>query len=257
MDFRGDGLPLTTQGVETVLAELAVGPPELWAVLRVETRGWGFLVDRRPQILFERHLFHRLTGGAHRAQAPDISNPRSGGYVGGGGEYDRLATALAFDRPAALASCSWGIGQVLGANAAVAGFADVEAMVTAMTATEDAQLGAMARFIVSEKLDRPLQRHDWARFARRYNGPQFMKLRYDERLAEAHANLVANGLPSLALRAVQLRLLYEGFQPGPVDGLMGNRTRSALRQFQTREGLPATGEPDAATEAALAALGRV
>ena len=53
------------------------------------------------------------------------------------------------------------------------------------------------------------------------------------------------------VEAVQQALTARGFDPGKVDGAMGSRTRSALREFQSSVGLPATGEIDAATIAAL------
>ena len=58
------------------------------------------------------------------------------------------------DRTAALQSCSWGIGQIMGENFALAGFADVEQMVAAMSASEDQQLVAMANFLVSSSPER-------------------------------------------------------------------------------------------------------
>jgi peptidoglycan hydrolase-like protein with peptidoglycan-binding domain len=89
------------------------------------------------------------------------------------------------------------------------------------------------------------------RFARGYNGPQFAKNQYDEKLRYAYDDLIANGFPDLRLRSAQLRLLYRGFHSGPIDGVIGNVTRGALRRFQQSEGLPVTGELDAATEARL------
>lgn len=255
MEFQGEGLPLTPEGLGSVTAELDIGLPELWAVIRVETRGWGFLSDRRPQILYERHVFNRLTNGAFRTAAPLISNPRPGGYVGGLREYDRLREALTFDREAALSSTSWGIGQVMGFHAASLGFVDVEQMVGEMTISEDHQLAAVARFIDNEGLQLALRDRDWTRFARRYNGPQFARNHYDERLRYAYDDFVANGLPDVRLRAAQLRLLYRGFHPGPVDGVMGNVTRGALRRFQQAEGLPVTGALDDGTEAELLSRG--
>lgn len=251
MDFQGEGLPLTSSGVDAAAGELGIGLAELWSVIRVETRGWGFLADRRPQILYERHVFNRLTNGIVRASAPDISNPKPGGYLGGRKEYDRLNLALALDREAALSSTSWGIGQVMGFHAESLGFDDVEHMVDELTMSEDHQLGAMARFILGEDLHLALRVKDWTRFARGYNGPQFAKNQYDEKLRYAYDALNANGLPDLRLRSAQLRLLYRGFHPGPIDGVIGNVTRGALRRFQQDEGLPVTGALDDATEARL------
>ena len=53
------------------------------------------------------------------------------------------------------------------------------------------------------------------------------------------------------VEAVQEALAERGFEPGRIDGAMGSRTRKALREFQRSVGLPATGEIDAATVAAL------
>ena len=44
----------------------------------------------------------------------------------------------------ALQSASWGLGQILGRNCEMAGFADVEAFVRAMSHSEDVQLAAVA-----------------------------------------------------------------------------------------------------------------
>lgn len=53
----------------------------------------------------------------------------------------------------------------------------------------------------------------------------------------------------------QRQLLERGFDPGPLDGLMGPRTRSAIGAFQRDRGLPASGRLDGATLEALAAPG--
>lgn len=39
------------------------------------------------------------------------------------------------------------------------------------------------------------------------------------------------------IREVQRALVQEGFDPGPIDGLMGNMTRQAVRDFQQSKGL--------------------
>ena len=42
-----------------------------------------------------------------------------------------------------------------------------------------------------------------------------------------------------------------GFDPGPVDGVFGSRTRTAVSTFQVAQGLASTGAVDAATGVAL------
>jgi peptidoglycan hydrolase-like protein with peptidoglycan-binding domain len=55
-------------------------------------------------------------------------------------------------------------------------------------------------------------------------------------------------------RELQRRLREEGFYPGPVDGVFGPGTRTALSQYQARHGLPRTGALDDATGRALGVL---
>jgi hypothetical protein len=248
MDFVGRGAPLSAAGVEAVVTRLGVDPAALWAVIRVETSGFGFLSDRRPKILFERHVFHGETQGRFDGVAPDISHAVWGGHGGAGApQYERLERAMALDRRAALRSASWGLGQVMGFHAESLGHSDVEAMVQAMVQSEDAQLLAMERFIARTGLDAAMRAHDWAAFALRYNGKDFAKNQYDAKLAAAHSVLLTEGLPDTRVRAAQAYLAYHGLDPGPADGVVGARTRAALQTFQHKVGLPASGEIDDAT----------
>jgi len=61
------------------------------------------------------------------------------------------------------------------------------------------------------------------------------------------------GTGSIVMDAQQA-LAAKGYTPGPIDGVMGPRTRAALRTFQTNSGLPVTGELDGLTLRALALL---
>jgi hypothetical protein len=60
--------------------------------------------------------------------------------------------------------------------------------------------------------------------------------------------------PVKALMGVQQRLRNLGFNPGPADGEMGDRTRRALKDFQASVGLEPTGEADDATQDKLASV---
>lgn len=250
-DFTGAALPLSEQGFARVLDILNVGAAEVWTVLSVETSGFGYLPDRRPLILFERHIFSKQTGGAFDAGNPAISSPKPGGYVGGANEYDRLAAALALNRHAALNSTSWGIGQVMGFNSKAAGYDPVEAMVDAMVHDEDAQLAAMANFVRSEGLHRHLGKHEWAGFARGYNGPDFARNQYDQRLASLFQQFSTGPLPHLQVRQAQAMLTYLRFDPNGVDGIAGKRTRSAAALFREKNGM---GASDAIDDDLIAAL---
>ena len=254
MSFVGRSLALSTTGFADTVLALSTKAAEVWSVLSVETSGSGFLADRRPKILFERHIFSRLTSGQFDASHPDISSPSPGGYgAGGSHQYDRLAEALPLNEDAALKSASWGLAQIMGENFASAGFQNVEDMVAAMSQSEDQQLAAMASFLTRTKLQASLQAHDWTTFARGYNGPNYVINRYDVRLNGEFQKYSSGVLPDLNVRSAQLYLTYLGFHPGPADGIAGAQTLSALAQFQSQNGLPNTNGIDENVVAALMA----
>jgi hypothetical protein len=244
LPFEGNGLSLTSDGLAKISTSLGVHAAEVWTVLAVETSGCGFLPDRRPQILYERHIFHRLTEG--RFDDGDISDPTAGGYgPRGAHQYDRLAKAMAKDRASALQSASWGIGQIMGKNFALSGFHDVESMIAAMSQSEDSQLAAVGTFLCNCHLNACLQAHDWTSFARGYNGPNYAINRYDVRLNGEYQKCLTGGVPDLHVRAAQLYLTYLNFHPGPVDGIAGMETLSAFNEFATQYKVPNSGIIDA------------
>ncbi len=248
--------PLTGAGFEAALTALGIDAPTLWTIMSVETPGCGYVADLRPQILFERHIFHQLTGGQFDATAPGISNPVAGGYGVGGvpNQYVRLGQAVDLNQEAALQSASWGLGQVMGSNYKIAGYGSVDEMITAMCASEDEQLMAMVGFISSKGLEDALRTQDWATYALHYNGSDYAKNQYDTRLAKAYtAYADGSPLPDLTVRAGQMCLLYLGFDPGGVDGLGGVHTITALHNFQVKHGQALTPVINAAVLATLEA----
>ena len=65
------------------------------------------------------------------------------------------------------------------------------------------------------------------------------------------ATALAAPAPDPLVEAAQRELAERGYDPGEVDGLMGSRTRRAIREFQRSAGLADTGRIDDATLAAL------
>ena len=53
------------------------------------------------------------------------------------------------------------------------------------------------------------------------------------------------------VRTAQQALQDKGFNPGPIDGIMGPRTKAALSDFQTKENMKVTGSLDKETKAKL------
>jgi hypothetical protein len=263
MNFIGKAIPMTRAGLAGALRRLGFAPTQaaaLWSVFEVETgsttQGFGFRADRRPQILFERHKFREFTDGRFDQTDPDISGAQ-GAYGPLAVQYDKLERALALCArqrlgvEPALKSASWGIGQVMGFNHALAGFPSAKKMVEAMVQSEDMQLSAMVGFLEANNLVRHLQNQEWAKFARVYNGRNFAQNQYDVKLEQAYARFSTGSMPDLEMRTAQAALLLLGFGPGKIDGVLGNRTRGALKAFQLANGLAATGELDAACYAKL------
>lgn len=189
MNFKGKALPLAERDVATVAGYLGCHIAAVRAVLAIEAAGKGFDASGRPKMLFEPHIFYRELGpGAKRDRAvkEGLAYPKwkAGGYPKD--SYPRLTAAMAIDQTAALRSASWGLGQVMGFNHKIAGFDTVEGMVTAMLYGEGAQLFAMARFIVGNKLQKHLRNLNWSGFAEGYNGAGFAKHGYHTRLADAY-----------------------------------------------------------------------
>jgi N-acetylmuramidase len=256
LPFSCSAIPLTTGALQNAMAALGIDSPTLWAMLHVETQGCGFFPSRRPQILFERHIFSKLTNGAWDATAPDVSNPQPGGYGASGDfQYTRLAKAYGLGpsaQEAALKSTSWGLGQVLGLNASLVGYASVQDMVAAMAASEDEQLKAVVGFILANRLQTALQAQNWAAYAAGYNGADYAKNQYDIKLAQTHALYQdPSQLPDLTIRAGQLALFLLGFDPKGIDGAVGPNTLTALHNFQSRQQLPLTTGIDANVLATL------
>ena len=70
----------------------------------------------------------------------------------------------------------------------------------------------------------------------------------------AFSAFAASDNPKL-VRQAQQRLMSEGFDPGPVDGVLSWETRQALKDFQELKRLQLTGRLDAPTVAALGISG--
>jgi hypothetical protein len=187
MTFKGAARRLDDLDLPRLGARIGVGEDEIHAFLDVETSGHGFDAQGRPVILFEPHVFYRNLAGAARAKAvaAGLAYAKWGEKPYPRDSYPRLKAACAIDETAALRSASWGLGQVLGENFSAAGFATVQAMVEAMMADEALQLAAAVNFIAANRLDGKLRKHDWAGFAKGYNGASYRKNAYDIRLAKA------------------------------------------------------------------------
>lgn len=190
MKFKGAARRLGDLDLPYIGSAIGVDEDEVHAVLDVEAAGSGFDSAGRPKMLFEPHHFWKHLGpGPKRDTAASLGLAyptwKPGAYPRD--SYPRLAKALEINETAALKSCSWGLGQILGSNHIAAGYATPQLMVERFCESEAEQLSAMIRFIKANKLDDDLRRHDWTGFARGYNGPQYAVHNYHGKLAAAYA----------------------------------------------------------------------
>jgi hypothetical protein len=163
------------------------------AVAEVESLGRCYLpTSGRVVILFEAHVFSRLTAHRFDATHPSISSAKRNRmlYRGGDAEYARLEEALQLEPEAALQSASWGGFQIMGFNAVKAGFANAHHMAFALQEKEQRHLDAFVSFIGSEGLAQTLARSDFDAFALAYNGPRYEENRYPQRMRAALARLM-------------------------------------------------------------------
>lgn len=158
------------------------------AVCAVEAPRGGFS-EGICVTLFEGHIFHKYTKGRFDTRAPTLSFPkwtREHYARTASGERFRLARARMLDDTAALMSASWGRFQIMGFNFALCGYTSVESFCAAMQESEAKQLDAFVEYIQSVGLMDELQDKRWADFARKYNGPLYLKNAYDTKLADAY-----------------------------------------------------------------------
>lgn len=201
---------LTAADFAAAAGELSCTVAQIRAVWEVESGG-GWFADVRadileldgpggfldgpnlPKILFEAHVFDRLTAGRFRAAHPNLSSARWNRalYVGGQGEYVRLHRAMQLDRTAALMSASVGGAQIMGFNHKLAGFDTVDAFWDAMRRSEAEHLMAFVRFIINSGLGDALRAISRTHahcepFARGYNGPRYAENQYHVKIARAY-----------------------------------------------------------------------
>src|SRR6218665_286463 len=119
MDFKGSGIRATEADIAAIADALGVPYFRLRGVIEVEAPRGPFDKRGRPTRLFEPHQFYKRLPTAKRKAAvaagcASVRRPAKGGYPAD--SYPVLAKAMEFDEAAALQSCSWGRGQVMGFN---------------------------------------------------------------------------------------------------------------------------------------------
>jgi hypothetical protein len=183
----GPDSPLTMQDYLDSGGRLGCNPANVLAFAEVEAAGAGFEAGY-PKILFEPHIFSKLTKHAFDATYPTVSYPHWGMVPyprQQAARYAQLLKAVGLDVTAGFSSASFGKFQICGFNHQACGYETPWSFAFAQAFDEPNQLKCFEAFIRSAGLLKPLQNGNWVECAKRYNGSAYEKNRYDVRLAQA------------------------------------------------------------------------
>ena len=214
-----------------------IDPAALLAVVEIETNGVPFEADKKtPRFLFERHVFYsqlksRAPERLSAAVAQDLAHS---GWQGRAQYFDErtsperqalLARARGIDMDCANRSCSWGLGQIMGFNANELGYASAEDMLSYMIERGvTGQIDVMIKFIEHKGLIEALNRKDWPKVALFYNGKEYRKNDYDNKLAKAYARwaatLASGRVPSIQAAQVTALARPAAAAPSPEEAAL-------------------------------------
>ena len=260
--YEGEAKKLEDIDLPKLGQAIGVGEDVLHALIEVETIGTGFDKEGRVIILFEPHKFYAnlRSKPEKRAEAvrQGLAYPKWGEKKYPKDSYPRLQKAMMIDEAAALRSCSWGMGQVMGDNYRQLGYENVHDMVKAFADDEEAQLKGMIDFIRANNIDDDLRRienkaksgqivtaSDWVPVVRVYNGSGYAKNNYHVRAANAFKKwLRIKDTPFGKKQKLLERAAIEEAENAPEDVItvVPAEGDSHLSQEQLKEGL--TTSPD-------------
>ena len=252
--WKGPAQPrgLSDRDFARAAERLRCEPAAIRAVWEVEAAGRHFLSDGSVVRRFEPHHFPRqlwaqLGFSVRTGEAPWRASLRQSSEA-------LFQRAAQLDMPGAVRASSWGAPQIMGFNHREAGFADPVEMVEHMAEGAPEQLGAFVQLVEGWGIDSALRAHDWAAFARRYNGSGQVEV-YARRIEAAYRKHSGRASPvvlRVGARGAPVKKL-QGILDIDADGVFGPQTLAAVRRFQAAQGLTVDGVVGAKTWAALKA----
>ncbi len=188
---------LTEDDYRAVAAELGIEVAAMKAVVDIEAgpSHQGFHEAGKPIVNFDLSMFRRIAGRRgvnltkYATTHPEVfSRPSVKKYGSTQGVHQaRLQAAWDIDSIVAAEATFWGMFQIGGFNWQKCGAESLDDFVKRMQRSEREQLELFASFIKSTGLVKHLQSHNWAAFARGYNGPSYASRGYHTRMAAAYA----------------------------------------------------------------------
>lgn len=239
--------------VNRIAEKYRLDPIGFMACIDVESGGsTGTIINGRfePLIRYEGHYFDKLCKASVReaARKAGVSSPKAGVIKNPDSQSNRwllVQKAAKYDAVAAYESCSYGVGQVMGSHWKDLGFKSIQSFVERARDGFEGQCELMALFIIKNNIGDALNKRDWSRYARVYNGSKYKKNRYDEKLQQAYVKFGGSkstcvtvsgylrlGSKGAGVRDLQAMLVLAGYDLN-IDGDFGIATNRAVKDFQS------------------------
>lgn len=231
------------------------------AFMDVETGGeTGSMVGGviKAIIRWEGHYFDRLVPAKLQAAArkAGLASPKVGGIPNPKdqvGRYAILERGKTFDYTAAVSSCSWGVGQVMGSHWKWLGFKSAQEFEATAQKGFTGQLAIMFAFMDKSGVIPHLRRLDWSAVARIWNGPKYAVNKYDIKMRDRYlirsgtaapkptsAGMLRSGSKGARVRELQGLLVRAGYSIN-IDADYGPATERAVKAFQLKNKLDVDG----------------
>ena len=169
--------------IKKIAEDNGIPHDNLRKVIAVESGGFGF--DKKTGkiiIQFEPHWFKRL----FLKWSSNLNAWQNNKVEGQLQEWKAFNDAFSKNPKAAMEATSIGLPQIMGFHWKRLGFSSVGEFWDYMKESEDNQVLAMVKFIkLNKKMYNALITSDWNTFAYYYNGAQYKKFNYAERLKRA------------------------------------------------------------------------
>lgn len=232
--WEGAARRIDSEAFEDAGRRYGLEPAIIEAVWQVESSGRPF---RSDGTLERRYEPHHMPGSG-------ITNWRDSLKLSRSRREAMFADAFNRNPEAALRATSVGGPQIMGFNAAAAGFSSATEMVKAMAQDEAAHLAGFMRLVDKWGLITVLAAHDWTRFAARYNGSGQAAI-YGRKIEAAYRNLTGRASAVvLRLGRANNKAAVKELQRAlgiKEDGVFGHETDAAVRAFQAKYGLKVDG----------------
>jgi len=193
---QDENAPLCDEDYARAADSLRVDVAAIHAVIDVEAgvKHKGIFEEGKPLVAFSSKLFRnkararRINLNKYAAKYPEVfaapKTKKYGSYEAA--QFARLQQAMEIDSVAAICGAYWGMFQISGEHWKLCGCQSINDFVKRMSASEREQLDMFVAFLRNTGMDEHLRNHNWAKFARRYNGPSYARRGYHTKLARAY-----------------------------------------------------------------------